>query len=513
MSLLGGFDIIAQLSESAIGRIVSYLHRQRFIEHRDSWHFEGRRIELVFSSPRLRLMDDAGSDRRWGLAEVRATILFHSRPLEDPEGPAETAVVELTSYARFGLSTGNPGRLLPLARAIVQYDASHSPAAEVRGPAQDPDSVRRAVLDWATHVGNWWSLPEAQFAGETIESAGVRVVEASPATVGAVGLNLGSQLKGIVADLTDVVVTGDWAVALSEDLIVGEIEEVLDRDYPVPYRLDRRCTIRTFWGSCWNWATTRLMSRTVSLVNGFLKVTGQIKVANSGFLIPDLWADFTVKLTLSLGPSGEITAETDTVEVVITDPVWSFINALVGDELVIQMEAAIRDAVGTVGNVGLASLFDDQLLNELIRRGAPGSRDIHVETTGLSVRSDALVLYGNLSGIDVPLSPVAAFAVIERDDPRVKVFNAAASWARGATIVEYRWDFGDGSTISLSGDQRRFVEKYTYTSLRGYLDRDGCLEVSLTVKDSAGRQSTARRSVSFPLAASDNLLLFSSTIR
>lgn len=84
------------------------------------------------------------------------------------------------------------------------------------------------------------------------------------------------------------------------------------------------------------------------------------------------------------------------------------------------------------------------------------------------------------SGLD---APTAAFTAIA-DEAQVSVDASGSSAAGTATIVEYRWDFGDG-TGSVTGK----TAEHTYSTTGTYI-------VTLTVKDSNGLLSSTTREIS-----------------
>ena len=91
--------------------------------------------------------------------------------------------------------------------------------------------------------------------------------------------------------------------------------------------------------------------------------------------------------------------------------------------------------------------------------------------------SDVIVVAGIVANFSIsPTNPLASTSVN---------FNGGDSTtATGASIVEYAWDFGNGSTLTGTSA----TASSTYTAARTYTIR-------LTIRDSAGRTATVTKTV------------------
>lgn len=117
------------------------------------------------------------------------------------------------------------------------------------------------------------------------------------------------------------------------------------------------------------------------------------------------------------------------------------------------------------------------------RAAGPNTVVLTVEDNrGATGRAERAILVHEPAGPTVPL--VAAFRVpADTVAPYVELtFDASASSAWEAEVVEYRWDFGDGSEDE--GVRVRY----------SYFDR-GTFRVRLTVRDSRGRMATGEKTI------------------
>ena len=110
------------------------------------------------------------------------------------------------------------------------------------------------------------------------------------------------------------------------------------------------------------------------------------------------------------------------------------------------------------------------------------------EVRSVEVRGDAVIVHGRLGVSRPQVPPVAAYSVLTGSAGAThRIFDGSASWAPGEKIVEYRWDFGDGSFATSSGSGLRMVADHVY--------EPGVYRVCLTVADAAGQTDTLCRNI------------------
>lgn len=109
----------------------------------------------------------------------------------------------------------------------------------------------------------------------------------------------------------------------------------------------------------------------------------------------------------------------------------------------------------------------------------------------IEIRTDAVIIHGDLNVTDASASPVADYVVLEiGDSPTKRLLHAGGSWAPGGEILEFNWDFGDGLVESYSGNRARFATQHDF-AIAGRNRYDVCL----AVVDTQGRSKRTHQTI------------------
>lgn len=498
--LTDDFDMALQVTEEALGRVVQTQHPAGVIAHKYARNYGGKRIDLVINSPQVSLLSNFGSNQP-AKALVTSRVFYHSRSLHDAADVGRGAVADVTVHSTFTLSSGDPGRLTPDTRLIVDWSETSRDDIVVHGVPNDLENeVKDALIEFVNvDGGGSFPIPPIGSSDHRIGSLAFRFniqLTSSVERLLVVGMNVGDTVKGSKAGMTEKFVERDWALTISDTYFLSEVRKKLQALFPLPYRLARMCTVNAPWPfeGCWNWMRVFLTALDVHLESGRIKVTGSLRIRNSGALIPDTSATFTAFGNLSIGPQQTLTFSVYNTSVSFGDWVGEVFNFITGD----YFENKIRDGIESAFQAGtgesITNFFTSEAFTGLASIGSRRSLDIEPRATHVTIRPEGVIIHGDLITPHTDDPPEAAFFVINpREMPAYIILHAGESWSPGGTITEYKWEFSDGTSQTSSGTNARFVKFHNLLmSITETIGAYGGARsvVCLTVTDDSGRKTS-----------------------
>jgi PKD domain len=494
------FDIVIQVREEVIQQILQAQHRAELLRHRYVRVYQDKRIELLLNSPTLLLVTDPQPDQ---LARVRMTSRIHyrSRDLATAGDLGTTAAADVTVRAALRLSTGDPGQLVDTASLNVDWQETGHQDIVVHGVvASDANEVRDALLDFIRdYRGGRYVIPSIGSPGQRVGSLAFRFLAGSNGMrVLVVGMNVGNVVKGDKTGIQQVFVQQDWAMALSNDFMLREIRDSLRNHFgnrlppphgstPVQVSDQEVCTLPGPFGNCIDHSRQRVFvdHLDVSLQTGAIVFTGRLRVTTSAFYVPDIGANFTVPVTLSIETNQSLQISVGRTEVDVTGVFADIANFLSGGAIETIIKNGVQSALQTSLQQGqISGFFSSELLNQFASLGGTADLGITSRATSVEIRSDALIMHGEVTVMNRSAQPHAAFVSLRPENALTRrILHAGPSWAPGGRITEYHWDFGDGQSERSAGDTTRFVTEHDY--------QPGVYNTCLTVSDDLGRTRTA----------------------
>lgn len=493
-TLTDAFDAVLQVDQLALQEIYRAMHQAGTVEHHYVRAHHGRRVELSMAAPLITLQMATTLDGRLR-GQMLVRVYYHERSLADAVDPGDSAVADVVVRACLEIPGGDPAPINADAVIVIDWDETTGADITVHGAAPALEAaVRGALLDFIHEegAGTFGLGPLAQVGASSVTLRAI-AAWAPRLPVLAVGLNLGPGPKGSRAGLQTVFCQQDWALALSRDYVLGRVRDALAAQLgsqlppplgaaPVVVSDTIVCTLETPFG-CWDRARQRVFldSLSVDLVAGAVVFSGTVRQVTDAWYVPTLSANWTASVTLGIGPNQILTATTSQPSVQLQEWYGVVTNFLTAGLL----EKLVRDSIAAVLQAGLASGEVSQLfslpLRQLAAIGGPTQVDITPTATSIEVRPEALIVHGTLAGPATFPVPTSTFAVLPTPSPTRLVFHAGESWAPGGSVIQYHWDFGDGTSETTAGTVARFVTHHVYTP--------GSYLACLTVTDNRGRTS------------------------
>lgn len=500
-TLTDQFDLVLQVNESTIDRLLKSQHCAGVMGHFHVRIHGGKRISLQVGRPRLTLLTELQPDQR-ARAELMLRIHANSRSESNNAEKGSGAVADVSIRAVISFLDDADPVVLGTETSVLLVDWSETREEDITVYGADHETrqeIKCALFGFISDVGPVRvGIPAVSLSSGTIGSGSFRFLEDSSggSPVVTIGLNVGSQVKGARAGLQQAVVQNDWALALSSQFVLNSIKAAMRQQLgdrlppphgsgPVVISEEMVCLLETPVG-CASSAmqSVFLDSFDVQLQTGAIVFAGSLRQTTDSIFVPDVTASFEASATVTVG-------QNQTLEIDLADPAielqeWyaQIADFFSGASIQETVRDGVRDAISSAaaGNE-LTSIFSSALLREISRLGINVDIEMTSEAVAIEIREDAIVVHGQLLTPSSCASPSAGFAVLAGEESSTHmIFDGASSWAPGGNIIQYHWDFGDGATEATSGTQLRIAADHHYTS--------GVYSACLTVMDDRGITDT-----------------------
>lgn len=227
-TLTGSYDIVVQVREDALRRIIGSMHRTGVIAHTFLRVHGDRRVELQIGRPRLSLLTSGapGGPSR-ALAAIR--VGYSSRSLSDVSDIGAHAVADVAVRVRVD-TPAPPAAVADAVEIVIDWQETLPGDITVldrTGP--DAIAIRTAILETIREVGIRFHLPALpdDEVFPPLASVGIRFLSSASTRFLAVGLHLQGTPAGASAPLQSGFLTKDFAVAINESRVIRAIREVL----------------------------------------------------------------------------------------------------------------------------------------------------------------------------------------------------------------------------------------------------------------------------------------------
>jgi hypothetical protein len=110
----------------------------------------------------------------------------------------------------------------------------------------------------------------------------------------------------------------------------------------------------------------------------------------------------------------------------------------------------------------VTSIISSSLVQKFASLGTTAPLEIAAAPVSLTLRTDGIVLHGNLAVSRMSAPPVARLTFLPAASPTDRVLHAGMSWAPGANITKCHWEFGDGEQVTTSDANVRLVEAHSF---------------------------------------------------
>ena len=486
MNATGNFDAALQLTQPAIARILTAMHRAGAATHDAGTVTGGDIIELLVNVPAI-VLDTSGAAAPPNVAARTATrILYHSRPVNDPASAGISAVCDVNLRARARIGDGSapagmsdPAAVGPDSWLLTDYTDTvagdiivhgvarprrcpgpghpagrHSRTAR-RLPARLPARLRHRPGRWRRHR----SQPRrARRRGRP------QLRRARP------GASSTSLTTGICHQ--------DWALALSADYLIEQLLARLDSDLgglPPPYG-QAPVLVDSSRG-----AEVYLDAFTVLVGAGQIDVAGAVRRVAAG-PFGTVTANWSATITLSLNSAQRIDAAVSEPAVQLHE--WYAVvgNFVTGGQIAAAVARVIHDQLaGGLANAGVDSLVS-ATVGRIAASGTTADVPVRVDAADVEIRPDAIVVHGTVTTLGVPGPPQVALTAIQGGNPGRLTLHAGGSWAPGGELTSIAFAFGDGSSQTFAGPDAALVTDHLYTP--------GLYSACVTVTDQSGRTAT-----------------------
>ncbi len=472
--LTGDFDYVLEVQQQVISSIVQAMHRENVFRHRYMRYHNGKAVELQIGAPTVSLDSGAYPENR---AWVTSRVYYHSRPINNPSDIGINAVADVRAAASFALSTGNPGLLTREAALISDWSNTAIDIVTVYGATSDVENeVRGAILEFINDdAGGAFTIPPFGDSGGAIGSVGFRFLN-SGSPVLTVGLNSTSQVKGSTSELTQVFVQQDFALAISGDYLMGMIISAIRSSFggnlpppngpnSVEVWVGKVCTISTPFG-CWAHATQHVIldALNIALAQGQISVSGRVTIHTDAWYVPEVIADFTLPITLSVGADQSIQVNVGEATVSLEEWWAQIANFLSGNNLASAIATGVQSAVQSGSQGQFSTILSPDALGRLGSLGSTTLIQVNPVANAVEIRTDGIIIHGSVNignrfgGLQVSFADILVPGF-----PNRHLLHAGNSWAPGSIIDTYSWDFGDGQTAVFSGQNAQFVAQHDYS--------------------------------------------------
>ena len=316
-TLTDAFDMVVQITEDTIDRIVQSQHQRGIMRHA---HVRSRgelRAVVQLGRPAVALVTTSQPDQRARI-ELDVPVLYHSRAQDDATDLGSGATARANVRAVAWISTGEQLATLGNgAHLVIDWSETTAEDIAVHGaPISFRVEVREVLLAVFAEQGRVRvPLPPIPAGGSVIGSAAFRFLPDGPSgrPVLVAGMNLGNNPKGVKSGLQQVFVQEDWALALAREFVLSSIRDAMkdglgDR-LPPPHGgrpvvvSDADVCLLEVGGNCVETARQQVYLETfdVRLEPGVVVFIGQVRQQTDAFYLPDLTATFRTEASLAIG--------------------------------------------------------------------------------------------------------------------------------------------------------------------------------------------------------------------
>jgi uncharacterized protein DUF3892 len=461
--LTGSFDLMITIGEDALRRVVAGLHATAIIEHNHLLVAGGHQIEIVMACPRI----DTVPSGNGGAPSVAIHTRLHctvSR-LNDALDAGFAAVVDIVSRASMEIRTRAAGAVelrVKYATPVAGSVALVTPLA-----AAEQALLLPALTAWLTHARpDVWHM---RLPGELsfVRHAGCRLV--APGV-----LQVGLAAEGARPPVYPSPEPGDWTIAVSRWQLASRVYDVLREQLGAvpPPAGDGDVLIDAA-------RSVYLQRLSVSLDEGHVILTGLLQKRST----PTVSASFVARVTLGLTAGGLVRIDDVSIGVTVQEWYAALFDFLSGGSFTTALRRGIRDALAGDAGSGRVLLSAD-LLSDVAAFGLDHRPSLKPKVTRLAVRPSGLVLGGNLD-VHATTGPVVDLRAVAGSGGET-LLHACHSWARGRTLTDAHWAFGDGTELRTSGPGMKLAVAHRFAP--------GRYAPKLTLTDD--RQTSASRSVS-----------------
>jgi len=495
-AIFDDFDVVVQLRQSSIRDIVKAQHAGEIFFHSYTNQHRGRRIDLIINRPTVQLLPGPHGDNI-ERATLIGRVFYHSRRASDLSDVGLGAVADVTIRLKLTISTGDPANLSGVPKLVIDWQETTRNDIIVHGvSAEMTAEVKDALLHFITvDGGGSYTIPPIGSSSDRVGSLSFKFLNSNEPVL-TVGMNVGNVIKGSKTGMQQVILhkKRDWALALSRNYVVNMIEQsVLDSIGGLPYRISKRCTVRIF-GGCANHQIVKLTELSAFLWFGYIIFYGHIHVRNTGFLIPDVNADFQVFVSLSVDIYQQIRIHVGEPHVGNVSFFGDLVNFFSGGVITNAIRNGVKNAFQSQSFGQISEFMSPSFLSGLASADTPINLNIFPSAKDIRVYPYGIIIQGTLAVDETDKPPIASYETHRFGNMLSDtIYDARTSWAPGGWLREFRWDFSDGSSQITRDRGIRFVIKKRISEIR-LIPRSIINQIfkitCLTVQDDKYRKAT-----------------------
>jgi hypothetical protein len=376
-SLTGDFDYALQIRADLVERVFQTMYATGRLCHYVVRSVGNKQIELQIGAPHLDLPVEAS-----GTAHVQAVVsvrvLYRSRDEQDSFVVGTLAVVEMRVQAKLSLQ---PADRSGSEFVMLTFDWSDTTADDISlqhlvGP--EPAAVVIAqLLQLVQAIHGTMSLPLSGLDGQTATSKAVLHVLPAHGIANAPALvNLGLAVAATAPPAPrpgTCFVTQAWALAFAGPYLLDKIWAQLRQQWqghlPPPHG-PSGVVIQEYQNSgLFGDYTVRIMLQSLDALfeQDSLRFSGRLTRIADSIVVPDISAEFTAHLRLTITANGQLEPEIhqDDVEVSITDWYAELLDLFISGDLGTLLREALRQALSDYSRFAVQGLLAPDMLARL----------------------------------------------------------------------------------------------------------------------------------------------------
>jgi PKD domain len=491
-TLTDEFDLVVEVSGPAVNRLFQAMHAAGIVRHLYVRGYQRKHVELLINCPRI-FMVPVGPPDDMARALLTSRILYHSRALNDPKDPGLSVVADVMKLrVKLFLTTGDPAPLNAGTYLVADW-------SETSADPNVVDEVKGAILDFiSSEGGGSYPIPALGTTSQPIGSAAFQFIQAGGGDLVAVGMNVGSAVKGSKLGLQTNFVQQDWALAISSNFAISQLLTSLQTQLgtlPPPYGPNPLllsdtsvCIVPNPFGGCLTSVREKvyLESLAITLQNGQIAISGTLRQVSDSILVPPITADFQASATLSIGPAESLKVTVSQPSVQLSEWYAQLLNGVLGGAFTTAIANGIKAAVQSSSGTSFSGLISADVLKSFTSLGGTAAIDITLSANSVSIRPEAIITQGSLAVGGVTVPPVADIVALRGASALTLNLNALGSWSPAQPSTSFLWDFGDGTPQLQSNDSQPAVAvSHTWPQARQYT-------VKLTVSNQSGLASATQ---------------------
>lgn len=464
----GAFDLVVTLAPSALDMVLCEMHAAGTISDRQVLLIQDKVIELKLGPPVLTPFTNGDGSSCTVTREALAWVSAAARTGD----PGFSAVVTTRSIAHIEtLPREQQGEVaLRLAYSAHPTDPV---TLQTALPAEQANLLHAALTKWLTQPSaDVWTmaLPPELTALNAIQT------RLTPGGHLQIGMAFEQQIpnRGFPDDGE---LTG-WSIAFSRQFLAARLRAAFAAEFgdaPPPagtgrVEVDAHESIYVdYLELCLEHDAVVLHGRAIRDVD------------------PVVSAFFRVRFTIGLTATGLVTVSTDDIDVDVVEWYAKVFDFLSGSALSRALRDGLRASIASSGGTGGMSAFlSGDLISAIARAGTIRDISVNPRVTSVSVEPGGLIIGGVFKASPRP-RPQAILTALTGAPGAPTVLYGGGSLVPGGVVREVRWDFGDGTTQTLSGADRTLVAGHTYAA--------GRYSARITVIGEDGREGSDSASV------------------